>query len=301
MSVGFDWEDERAADAIIALAFEEDLRNTGDLTCQALVEDDQSGEIDVVSRESGVLAGVAVAERVFAQFDERVSWRTRLEDGEPLEPGTIIATVTGPLASLLIGERTALNFLGPLSGVASLTRRFVDRVQGTDAVVLDTRKTLPGYRRLQKYAVRCGGGTNHRMGLYDGVMIKDNHLAGWRERHGAGRIADAITRAREANEGWVTIEVEVDSLQQFEEALGATPDIVLLDNFSLTDLRAAVARRNEDAPDVRLEASGGVNLETIADIARTGVDRISVGALTHSAVNLDIGFDWSRSSARPAE
>lgn len=285
--------DRRAADTLIDLALEEDVRDIGDLTCRALVEDDQRGEIDVVAREAGVLAGVAVAERVFAAFDERVEWRPRIEDGGELVPGAVIATVAGPLASLLIGERTALNFLGPLSGVATLTRRFVDLVAGTRAVVLDTRKTWPGYRRLQKYAVRCGGGANHRMGLHDAVMIKDNHLAAWAERHGTGHVADAVTRCREVYPEGITIEVEVDSLRQYEDALRASPDIVLLDNFPLEDLRTAVGIRDDRATGVQLEASGGVNLTTIGDIARTGVDRISVGAITHSAVNLDIGFDWS--------
>jgi nicotinate-nucleotide pyrophosphorylase (carboxylating) len=288
----FDDADARAADRLIDLALDEDLRDVGDLTCQALVEDDQTAEIDVVAREAGVLAGAVVAERVFAKLDGAVAWRTRIADGGELAPGSVIATVAGPLGSLLIGERTALNFLGHLSGVASLVRRFVDRIAGTRAVLLDTRKTLPGYRLLQKYAVRCGGGTNHRMGLHDGVLIKDNHLAAWAARHGSGRVADAVARSREVHGPDLVIEVEVDSLGQFEDALRESPGIVLLDNFPLADLRTAVAIRDERAPDVRLEASGGVTLETIGDVARTGVDRISVGTLTHSARNLDIGFDW---------
>ncbi len=279
-----------AADVLIRLALEEDLAGIGDLTCEALV-DERPGTIDVVAREEGVLAGGAVAELVFAALDGRVVWDRTVLDGTPFAAGTVLATVHGPVRSLLVGERTALNLLGHLCGVATLTARFVERTAGTKATVLDTRKTLPGYRRLHKYAVRCGGGTNHRMGLYDGVLIKDNHLAAC----DGESVAAAVRRARAASPD-VPIEVEVDSLDQFRDALSGEPDIVLLDNFTLDDLRAAVATRDERAPDLLLEASGGVTLDTVADIARTGVDRISVGALTHSATNLDVGFDWSRAT-----
>jgi nicotinate-nucleotide pyrophosphorylase (carboxylating) len=202
-----------------------------------------------------------------------------------------VATVTGPLDKLLIGERTMLNFLTHLSGIATLTRRFVDAVAGTKAQILDTRKTLPGYRVLEKYAVRCGGGTNHRMGLYDGVLIKDNHLAAWTKSES---IADAIRTARRKSPG-VSIEVEVDTLEQLREALKGQPEIVLLDNMTPARLREAVAIRDalNGQPQVLLEASGGVALETVREIALTGVERISIGALTHSAPALDLAFDWS--------
>jgi nicotinate-nucleotide pyrophosphorylase (carboxylating) len=182
-----------------------------------------------------------------------------------------------------------LNFMTALSGVATLTRRFIDAVMGTEADVLDTRKTHPGWRRLEKYAVRCGGGTNHRMGLYDGVLIKDNHLAAWTD---SGSIASAVECTRRRSPPATSIEVEVDTLDQLRDALRGNPNIVLLDNMSLVTLRQAVELRDSLAPGVRLEASGGVTLESIALIAATGVERISVGCLTHSAPALDLAFDW---------
>lgn len=182
-----------------------------------------------------------------------------------------------------------LNFMTHLSGIATLTRRFVDAVRGTRAEVLDTRKTLPGWRLLEKYAVRCGGGTNHRMGLYDGVLIKDNHLAAWTE---SDSIAAAVETARQRSPAGVSIEVEVDTLDQLSDALRGGPDIVLLDNMDVATLRQAVNIRDHTAPRVLLEASGGVTLETVAAIAQTGVERISVGGLTHSAPALDLAFDW---------
>jgi nicotinate-nucleotide pyrophosphorylase (carboxylating) len=202
-----------------------------------------------------------------------------------------LAVIAGPLRSLLAAERTALNFLQRLSGVASLTRRYVEAVAGLPVLVLDTRKTTPGWRLLEKYAVRAGGGTNHRLGLFDGVLIKDNHLAG------LGDPATAIRRAVESARGFpgnvrLAIEVEVDTLDQLDQALAASPDIILLDNMPNEWLREAVARRDRLAPGVKLEASGGVNLGTVRGIAETGVDRISVGALTHSAAALDIGLDY---------
>jgi nicotinate-nucleotide pyrophosphorylase (carboxylating) len=190
----------------------------------------------------------------------------------------------------LTAERTALNFLQRLSGVATRTRLFVAAVAGTRAQILDTRKTTPGWRLLEKYAVRCGGGHNHRLGLYDGVLIKDNHLACLGNRPGA--ITEAVAAARAGLGTTVPLELEVDGLHQLDEALACRPDIVLLDNMPPEDLRAAVRRRDRDAPGVLLEASGGVTLETVAAIAATGVDRVSVGSLTHSAVALDIALDY---------
>jgi nicotinate-nucleotide pyrophosphorylase (carboxylating) len=195
----------------------------------------------------------------------------------------------GPLRSLLTGERTMLNFMTHLSGVATVTRQFVDAVQGTRAKILDTRKTFPGWRLLEKYAVRCGGGTNHRIGLYDGVLIKDNHIAAWSE---SSSIAAAVETARQSAPSGVSIEVEVDSIEQLKDAIHGHPDIVLLDNMDLDSLRASVAVRDRLAPKILLEASGGVTLATVTAIAQTGVERISVGALTHSAPALDLAFDW---------
>jgi nicotinate-nucleotide pyrophosphorylase (carboxylating) len=248
----------------------------------------------VVAREAGVLAGGPVAALVFEKLDRDAEYHALIPDGSTLARGTVAAKVVGPLRSLLTGERTALNFLQHLSGVATLTRRFVDAAAGTQAVILDTRKTIPGWRSLEKYAVRAGGGTNHRRGLYDGCLIKDNHIAAWREWTKGASLADAVREARSHVPHGIPIEIEVDTLEQLADALTGAPEIVLLDNMNVEQLRKAVELRNGRAPKVLLEASGGVTLATVAQIAATGVDRISSGALTHSAPALDLGFDWSR-------
>ncbi|MBC8114335.1 MAG: carboxylating nicotinate-nucleotide diphosphorylase [Candidatus Saccharimonas sp.] len=278
-----------AAETLIALALAEDLSSVGDLTCAALIRPDEQAAVQVVARQEGILAGSPIGRRVFTRLDPSVRWKTHQRDGERVSPGMAVATVIGPLRSLLIGERTMLNFMTHLSGIATLTRRFVDAVRGTRAEILDTRKTLPGWRLLEKYAVRCGGGTNHRMGLYDGVLIKDNHLAAWTE---SDSIAAAVETARQRSPAGISIEVEVDTLDQLSDALRGGPDIVLLDNMDVATLRQAVNIRDHTAPRVLLEASGGVTLETVAAIAQTGVERISVGGLTHSAPALDLAFDW---------
>lgn len=305
MTLKFGEAERKAAARLIDLAVAEDLRADGDLTCQALINEQERGAIEVTAREPGVLAGGPVAEMVCERFDAGIRWEQRLPDGSPLEAGTVLAVASGPLRSLLTAERTALNFLTHLSGVATLTRRYVEAVSGTEAKIFDTRKTLPGYRVLEKYAVRAGGGHNHRMGLFDGVLIKDNHLAAWAEsamdsapdnssvRGTPHTIPAAIEQARQNVPDNLPIEVEVDTLEQLADALSARPDIVLLDNMDCPALRQAVELRDRSAPGVQLEASGGVTLETVAEIAHTGVDRISVGALTHSAPAFDIGFDWS--------
>lgn len=300
---------------LVEYALLEDLHDAGDLTCQALIEPDRRAAVDVVAREAGVLSGWPVAALVFERLDSEVTWEARMEEGAELEPGSVIARVSGPLGAVLTGERAALNFLTHLSGVATTTREYVRAVAGTAAGIYDTRKTLPGLRVLEKYAVRCGGGRNHRMGLYDGILIKDNHLAALasRERQrpqtlkgpvpsgSPGLIAGAIRTAREfllthrpPAEGFppLPIEVEVDTLDQLVDALAGRPDQVLLDNMPVETLREAVRLRDRNAPEVELEASGGVTLQTVRAIAETGVERISVGALTHSAGYLDIGFDW---------
>jgi nicotinate-nucleotide pyrophosphorylase (carboxylating) len=288
---------ERAAAArLIELALAEDLGHAGDLTCRALVDSAERATVAVVARQAGILAGAPVAQLVFKTIDPEIEWHQSTADGTRLEAGTVIATVSGPLRSLLTAERTALNFLTHLSGVATLTRRFVDAAAGTRASILDTRKTLPGYRSLEKYAVRAGGGTNHRMGLYDGVLIKDNHLAAWTA---AGKpISQAVAEARRVLEPGLPVEVEVDTLEQLRDALKTRPDVVLLDNMNLATLRQAVAERDASAAGVLLEASGGVTLETVRAIAETGVDRISVGVLTHSAPAVDIALDWRRPLSR---
>ena len=266
----------------------------GDLTSESLIAADFKGAVDVVARGDGILAGGPVAEMVLSRIDPALAWKPRLEDAARIEPGAVVAAVEGPLRSLLAAERTVLNFLMHLSGVASLTRKFVDAVAGTHAVILDTRKTLPGWRRLEKYAVRAGGGTNHRVSLADACLIKDNHLAAWRAKDATRSIAEAVAATRRAvgRGRGIIVEVEVDGIDQLPDALAGKPDIVLLDNMDPATLRECVGLRDRKAPAVLLEASGGVTLATVAAIAATGVDRISVGAITHSAPALDLGFDW---------
>ncbi|MFM9966065.1 MAG: carboxylating nicotinate-nucleotide diphosphorylase [Planctomycetaceae bacterium] len=296
----------RAALRLIELALAEDLGDTvlqampnsspspldRDLTCAALVDPQELAKINVVVRRDGVLSGGPVAELVFDRLDPSVSWQPLIADGSFVTAQTIVARVSGSLRSLLIGERTVLNFLMHLSGVATQSRQFVEAIAGTRAVILDTRKTLPGWRALEKYAVRCGGATNHRLGLHDGVLIKDNHLAAWVRHGGANTIAGAVRQARFLSPSDVAIEVEVDTLDQLRDALAGGPDIVLLDNMSPPTLLEAVRLRDKMARSVRLEASGGITLTSIREIAKCGVDRISIGALTHSSPALDIAFDW---------
>jgi nicotinate-nucleotide pyrophosphorylase (carboxylating) len=269
---------------------QEDLDSIGDLTSEAVLPAGLQGKAVFAARSPGILAGLPAVELVLAAVDARLFLLPHMKDGTALASSTAIATVTGPMRGLLAAERTALNFVRRLSGVATKTRKYVDAIAGLPCRILDTRKTTPGWRLLEKYAVRCGGGTNHRMGLYDGVLIKDNHLAALGSS--SVRLPEAVNRAREKYHGRVPLEVEVDTLQQLDLALGAAPDVVLLDNMDLATLREAVRRRNAAAPKVRLEASGGVTLATVRDIASTGVDCISVGALTHSAPALDIGLDY---------
>lgn len=285
-------EEQENARRLVEMALAEDLGSVGDLTSRALIPPAMQGTVNVVARADGILAGLPVARLVYEQLDPSVTWSARLSDGTRVTRGAIAATAAGPLQSLLSGERTALNFLMRLSGVATLTRKFVDAAAGNRAVILDTRKTLPGWRGLDKYAVRAGGGSNHRMGLFDGCLIKDNHLAAWRSQQSHPSIAAAVEAARKNIPASIPIEVEVDTLEQLQDALVAKPEIVLLDNMDLATLRASVQLRDRVTPNVRLEASGGVNLETVAAIAATGVDRISVGAITHSAPALDLAFDW---------
>lgn len=284
-----------AARTLIALARQEDLAPPGDVTTQSLVAPDQTGIVTIGARQAGVIAGLPIIPLVRDQFGGRFEIELLAEDGAPVSGGEVVARLQGALADLLMAERTILNLLSYLSGIATTTRRYVDAIAGTKAGVYDTRKTLPGYRLLGKYAVRAGGGRNHRMGLFDQVLVKDNHLAGWLAAHPGMPAADALqlavgqVRLRKPE---LVIEVEVDSLDQLRAVLRGPVDIVLLDNMPPALLREAVAIRDEIAPSVELEASGGVSLTTIRAIAETGVERISVGALTHSPVILDLGFDW---------
>jgi nicotinate-nucleotide pyrophosphorylase (carboxylating) len=288
----FGERERKAAGQLISMALEEDLGQVGDITTRALIPDDQTGSVEIVARESGILAGLSVALMVFDAIDQSVVLAPHAGDGDRLAAGQVVADLSGSLQSLLVGERLCLNFLTHLSGVATLTKRYVDAVAGLRADIYDTRKTLPGWRALQKYAVTAGGGKNHRMGLYDMILIKDNHLAGWQAAGGNRPIASAVKAAQARAPAGIDVEVEVDTLEQLADALAGEPDFVLLDNMTLEQLRQAVAIRNERAPATELEASGGVSLATVAAIAATGVERISVGALTHSPPALDLAFDW---------
>ncbi|OYU76537.1 MAG: nicotinate-nucleotide diphosphorylase (carboxylating) [Alphaproteobacteria bacterium PA3] len=267
---------------IVRVALAEDLGRAGDVTTLATVDPDLEVQWVLRARSAGVLAGLDAATLALRLIDLKAVLEPRLSEGAALATGDVIATLHGKAQSLLMAERVMLNFLGPLSGIASLTARYVEAVKGTNAKITCTRKTTPGLRALQKKAVRLGGGSNHRFGLDDAILIKDNHVAA------AGGIVPALTRAKAYGGHLLPIEVEVDSLAQLEQALPFAPTCIMLDNFSLADLRAAVARV---AGAVTLEASGGVNLTTVADIAATEVNYISVGALTHSAPCLDLGLD----------
>lgn len=280
-------DDELAeARATIGRALDEDLRYGPDITTQATVPDAAVATAALVSREPGVAAGVDVAllvlDEVLGPDGYRV--RDRVQDGARLQPGAPLLTVQARTLGLLTAERTMLNLVCHLSGIATATAAWVDAVRGTNAKIRDTRKTLPGLRVLQKYAVRVGGGVNHRMGLGDAALIKDNHVAA------AGSVVAAL-RAVRAVAPEVSCEVEVDSLEQLDEVLPEKPELVLLDNFPIWQTQIAVQRRDAHAPTVELESSGGLSLATAADYAGTGVDYLAVGALTHSARVLDVGLD----------
>lgn len=288
--------DESRLVRLIRLAGEEDLGTRGDITSSLLPDATQSMRVAVVARQAGVLAGSDILSILFdalCGFD-RIQQEELLPDEAPLQPGTQVCRLQGPADSLLAAERTVLNFLQRLCGVATLTRRYVDRVRDFNAKIYDTRKTLPGWRDLDKYAVKCGGGCNHRRGLYDAVLIKDNHLADIPEADLATTVAKMVHAAAQLSPAPSFVEVEVDTLEQLNAILPIDGiDVILLDNFSLDDLVRAVERRGGAGREecVQLEASGGITLETVCDIARTGVDRIAVGAITHAAVALDLGFD----------
>jgi nicotinate-nucleotide pyrophosphorylase (carboxylating) len=277
----------------VEAALREDI-GSGDVTA-ALVPAAQQVHGSVVTREEAVLCGRPWAAATFRRLDTRVQLTWYAADGDRLAARQVVFALAGPARPVLTGERTALNFLQLLSATATATRRFVDAVAGTGCRILDTRKTLPGLRSAQKYAVRCGGGDNHRMGLYDRVLIKENHIAA------AGSIGGAIAAARRTARG-VTVEVEVESLTEMEEALDARPDVIMLDEFSLPDLAAAVALNRARKAKALLEASGSVSLETVRAIAETGVDYVSVGGLTKhvQAVDLSMRLEFSGGSAPEA-
>lgn len=302
----------KASLSLIELALAEDigvadLSKGIDCTTDALVPAESTATAAFVSREEGVVCGVEVSRLVASRFAPAVELQIEKKDGDAVSPKQTIASMTGPAHDILTIERTCLNFMCRLSGIATIAGAFAEKVAGTNAQVLDTRKTTPGWRLLEKYAVACGGGTNHRMGLFDAVMIKDNHLAFYRTQ--VPESEQTIDQALSVARNWIKdnasrlpngdktiLQLEVDTLDQLKIAIDdnnpTLPDIVLLDNMNNEQLAKAVAMRDEMAQGVLLEASGGVNLSTVAGISRTGVDRISVGAITHSASNFDIGLDW---------
>jgi nicotinate-nucleotide pyrophosphorylase (carboxylating) len=280
-----------------------DLAAGVDCTTDAIVPQQANARAAFVSRDTGIVCGVEITRLAIDHWAPRLSLEVIRRDGQPVGAQQTIAIMAGPARDILTMERTCLNFFGRLSGISTLTNQYVQRIEGTAACVLDTRKTTPGWRRLEKYAVACGGGENHRMGLYDAIMIKDNHLAFYRSlvEDSDDTIPAAIRLARNwiqdhqsslPNGDQTVLQLEVDTLEQLEIALGTDCDIVLLDNMDDVQLCQAVEMRDAQAPGILLEASGGVNLDTIGRIALTGVERISVGALTHSAGNFDIGLDW---------
>ncbi len=271
-----------ALDDLLGTALREDLGRAGDITTNAIVAAERAGSAAIVARSAGAISGLSAAARVFTLLDPDVRVECFVADGAQVAAGTRLATVHGRLRTILTGERTALNVLGRLCGVATATRRYVALIEGTRASIVDTRKTTPGLRALEKAAVRDGGGKNHRFGLDDAVLIKDNHVAV------AGGITAAIDAARRAVGHLVMIEVEVDSLDGLDEALAAGAPIVLLDNFSVEEIAAGV---RHTAGRALLEASGGVNATTVRAIAQSGVDLISIGALTHSSPSLDVALD----------
>ncbi len=278
--------DPDAVAGIVRNAIIEDLMGGVDVTSVATIDADQRSTATFGAREAGVIAGLPIVAAVIEAVcgDEASDFTRMVPDGARVEPGTKVAEVTAPTRLLLTAERTALNLLCHLSGVASSTRRWADALEGTAAVVRDTRKTMPGLRALEKYAVRCGGGVNHRMGLSDMALVKDNHIAA------AGGITEAYRRVRDL-EATIPVEIEVDSLDGLREAIAAGADEVLIDNFTPDQMREAVTIRNESNVAVRLEASGGLTLESARAVAETGVDFIAVGELTHSARVLDLGLD----------
>ncbi len=313
-----DWTDLVQEDCrqIVRLAVREDLDRGQDWTSLSLISAEATDVATVVAREQGVVAGLLASQLALQEMATDIVWSPHVQDGDAVVSGQPLASLAGSTRDILTTERIILNLLGKLSGIATLTRQYVDLTADSHAEIYDTRKTTPGWRRLEKYAVRCGGGHNHRTGLFDAILIKDNHLASAARQEvrtpdilgvsentspRCGPVV-AVEKVREfmvanprlaVNE--MVIEIEVESLDQLSELLPAAPDIILLDNMSIDQLRQAVALRDDVNDQVMLEASGGVNLANVSEIAATGIDRISVGALTHSACALNVALDWSKS------
>jgi len=270
---------------VIRRAIEEDI-GSGDITTDNIIEEHNNGIGVVVAKEEAVVAGLKVAEKVFDEIDSELKFERKKDDGDVVKRGDVAATVTGEIRSILKAERLALNFLQRMSGIATKTRRYVEEVQGYDVRIVDTRKTTPTLRALEKWSVRIGGGHNHRMGLYDAVLIKDNHI------ESAGSIGEAVERVKGKIPHTAKIEVEVESIDDMKEALNSGVDVIMLDNMSLEDMKRSVdILEEEDEDDVMIEASGGITLKNVQRVAETGVDVISVGALTHQIGSVDIGLD----------
>ena len=304
VTVTADDEFENDLRALVRLSIAEDLRDAVDWTTVCLIDHERTGGCEIVPRQAGVCAGLAAVPWIIDEFDATLDVETLCSDGDALVPGSAIAKITGNVRDILTSERTILNILCRLCGIATLTQSYLREVAGTGVRVYDTRKTTPGWRLLEKYAVACGGGNNHRRGLYDGFLIKDNHLQLGGDENGPMPASVAAERAIQWRGGTVDrmiaprmIEIEVDSLEQLRDVLPIGPDIVLLDNFDLDRIRQAVQIRDEINPSVELEVSGNVKIDTIGQIAQTGVERISSGALTHQATSLDLGLDWFDATA----
>jgi nicotinate-nucleotide pyrophosphorylase (carboxylating) len=278
---------EKQFDEIIDRALEEDLGQGGDVTTDALINNEWQGKADFLIKSEGILAGIEIARRVFLKVDHEVDVRIIMQDGNKIKPGDVVASVSGKLASILKSERTALNFLQRLSGIASETARYVAAVEGLPVKILDTRKTTPGLRCLEKYAVKLGGGQNHRMSLGDGILIKDNHLEALYD-HGF-RLKEVVVKARRNSLKELRVEVETKTIEEVTQAVKAGPDIIMLDNMSVETMRQAVKIIKGSA---LVEASGNINLNNVRVVAETGVDFISVGALTHSVKSLDISLEF---------
>ena len=293
-----EWDKELEDDLrhLIRLAIREDLRREHDWTTIAVIPEFAAGNGNVVARQNGVIAGVKTIGTVLSETNIKGNVTLLCDDGDIVTAGQQVACIEANARDLLTIERLILNLIGRLSGIATLTQKYVEQTEGR-CRIYDTRKTTPGWRRLEKYGVRCGGAMNHRMGLYDAIMIKDNHLAISSSASVSISMHQAIEKARTVAAGMnreeaVIVEVEVDTLEQLAQVIPANPDIVLLDNMTTAQLREAVTLVQDSELQIELEASGGVTLDTISEISQTGVDRISVGALTHSAVNFDVGLDW---------
>jgi nicotinate-nucleotide pyrophosphorylase (carboxylating) len=272
-----------AWEPLLELALAEDLGRAGDLTSEAVVAPHARASARLIARRAGIVAGLPLVGIVLRRLDRAVEFRPRVEDGDRVEAGAVLAEAAGPARALLAGERTALNLLARLSGIATATRAQVEAVAGTRAAIVDTRKTTPGLRALEKYAVRCGGGRNHRFGLDDAVLIKDNHVAV------AGGVGEAVRKARERAGHLVKVEVEISRLDQLEEAIEAGAEVVMLDNFAIGELYRAVEQCRGR---VVLEASGGITPRSLRAVAESGVDLISLGWITHSAPALDVALDF---------